>query len=213
MEATTTRASTVMRSMPTSETRTQASITMPLSSTRSSTSMRLVPPTVRSTGIAHLLSTVGATRVPPDASGGGGRGRPLAQGLDAPLQHADLAPELLVLGVELSALAPAEVGIAPPPVHPDLLRLVDGADDEPDADGEQLDLGQGDADVSRHQQALVVHAVQHLHEAGGGAVLVERQVRSHAGLPDRTALVKSAAGTSQKLHQVSAAYEAACAGP
>src|SRR5262249_25677310 len=51
IDATTTRASTVIRSMPTSETRTQASMTMPLSSTRSRTSMRLVPPLVRSTGI------------------------------------------------------------------------------------------------------------------------------------------------------------------
>src|SRR6266850_7145260 len=53
MEATTTRASTVIRSMPTSEMRTQASITMPLSSTRSSTSMRLDPPDTRSTAISN----------------------------------------------------------------------------------------------------------------------------------------------------------------
>src|SRR5215213_2708085 len=51
MEATTTRASTVIRSMPTSEMRTQASMTMPLSSTRSSTSIRLVPPGALSTAI------------------------------------------------------------------------------------------------------------------------------------------------------------------
>src|SRR5438874_10722640 len=43
MEATTTRASMVTRSIPTTETRTHASITMPLSSTRSRTSIRLVP--------------------------------------------------------------------------------------------------------------------------------------------------------------------------
>src|SRR6185436_8759724 len=55
IEATTTRASTVMRSIPTSETRTQASMTMPLSSTRSRTSMRLVPPEALSTGIQLLL--------------------------------------------------------------------------------------------------------------------------------------------------------------
>src|SRR5438874_1179781 len=48
MEATTTRASTVMRSIPTSETRTQASITIPLSRTRSRTSMRLLLPATRS---------------------------------------------------------------------------------------------------------------------------------------------------------------------
>src|SRR5688572_12750473 len=55
IDATTTRASTVIRSMPTSDTRTQASMTIPLSSTRSRTSMRLVPPVVRSTGIQFLL--------------------------------------------------------------------------------------------------------------------------------------------------------------
>src|SRR5919204_3936361 len=58
IEATTTRASTVIRSMPTSDTRTHASITIPLSRTRSRTSMRLVPPGARSTGgmsLAYLL--------------------------------------------------------------------------------------------------------------------------------------------------------------
>src|SRR5437899_3202299 len=53
MEATTTRASTVIKSIPTSEMRTQASITMPLSSTRSSTSIRLDPPDTRSTAILN----------------------------------------------------------------------------------------------------------------------------------------------------------------
>src|SRR5476651_503506 len=47
------RASTVMRSIPTSDTRTHASMTIPLSRTRSRTSMRLVPPAARSTGIGR----------------------------------------------------------------------------------------------------------------------------------------------------------------
>ena len=51
IDATTTRASTVIRSIPTRETRTQASMTMPLSSTRSRTSMRLDPPDTRSTAM------------------------------------------------------------------------------------------------------------------------------------------------------------------
>src|ERR1051326_9559435 len=51
MEATTTRASTVIKSIPTSEIRTHASMTIPLSSTRSSTSIRLEPPDTRSTDI------------------------------------------------------------------------------------------------------------------------------------------------------------------
>src|SRR5215472_5624449 len=55
MDATTTRASTVIRSIPTREIRTQASITMPLSNTRSNTSIRLEPPDTRSTAIGGLL--------------------------------------------------------------------------------------------------------------------------------------------------------------
>src|SRR5205807_10535542 len=55
MDATTMRASTVIRSIPTREIRTQASITMPLSNTRSNTSIRLEPPDTRSTAIAGLL--------------------------------------------------------------------------------------------------------------------------------------------------------------
>src|SRR6185312_7152916 len=51
MEATTTRASTVIRSMPTSEMRTHASMTIPLSSTRSRTSIKLDPPDTLSTAI------------------------------------------------------------------------------------------------------------------------------------------------------------------
>jgi hypothetical protein len=44
---------TVIRSMPTSETRTQASMTIPLSNTRSRTSTRLVPPAALSTGMSY----------------------------------------------------------------------------------------------------------------------------------------------------------------
>src|SRR5215213_10658656 len=51
MEATTTRASIVIRSIPTSEILTHASITIPLSSTRSRTSIRLLPPGALSTAI------------------------------------------------------------------------------------------------------------------------------------------------------------------
>jgi hypothetical protein len=45
-----------MRSIPTSETRTHASMTIPLSRTRSRTSIRLVPPAARSTGIEHSFN-------------------------------------------------------------------------------------------------------------------------------------------------------------
>src|ERR1051325_10017047 len=55
IDATTMRASTVTRSMPTNETRTHASITIPLSRTRSRTSMRELPLGVRSTAISSVL--------------------------------------------------------------------------------------------------------------------------------------------------------------
>src|SRR2546423_3981158 len=83
IDATTTRASTVIRSMPTSETRTHASMTIPLSSTRSRTSMRLVPPAARSTGIEHSLFQ---------------RGRPAPHhGRQLTLERAHLFLELFVL--------------------------------------------------------------------------------------------------------------------
>src|SRR6185312_9497442 len=63
MDSTTTRASTVIKSIPTREIRTQASITMPLSSTRSRTSIRLDPPDTRSTAIEGLLHQSGLTHL------------------------------------------------------------------------------------------------------------------------------------------------------
>src|SRR5262249_16962220 len=147
MEATTTRASTVIRSMPTSETRTQASITMPLSSTRSRTSMRLVPPTVRSTGIVHPPVTLGLLACAsqgdrPAAASAGGRRR----GGDPALQYPHLTPQRLVLGDERPA-ARREVRLLRPPVETDLPRLVDRAHDQPDPDRQQLHLGQRHLDV------------------------------------------------------------------
>ena len=44
--------------------------------------------------------------------------------------------------------AGSQMGIALPPVEPDLLGLVEGAHDEPDADGEQLDFRQRNPDVA-----------------------------------------------------------------
>src|SRR5438552_3882861 len=54
IEAMTTRASTVIRSMPTSEILTHASMTMRLSRIRSRTSIREVPPGAGSTAIGYL---------------------------------------------------------------------------------------------------------------------------------------------------------------
>src|SRR5689334_8884264 len=101
----------------------------------------------------------------------------------ASLQRSDVPLELLVLRGRTSHLGPRGMGVGAPPVHADLLGLVDRADDEADTDGEELDLGQGDADVPGDQEPLVQDAVQDVHEPGGGSVLIERHVRSHAGPP------------------------------
>src|SRR6185295_11586588 len=98
MEATTTRASTVIRSIPTRETRTHASMTMPLSSTRSRTSMRLVPPDVRSTGMAVRFLFASAPALRRSSGHGSTRGHLLFGELgDLALEDLDLFAERLVL--------------------------------------------------------------------------------------------------------------------
>src|SRR5437762_3935852 len=108
IDATTMRASTVMRSIPTKETRTHASMTIPLSSTRSRTSIRLVPPAARSTGIEHSLFHRGRTTP--------------HQRRQLTLERAHLFLQLLVLRRE-RLLAGREMVIELPPVEADLLRL------------------------------------------------------------------------------------------
>src|SRR5207244_5164410 len=144
-----------MRSIPTSETRTHASITMPLSSTRSRTSIRLDPPDALSTGMSLLQSSTRRA-----APGRGGAG----EGLDLPLEQSDLLAQAVVL--HLIAIAPGrEVMVVLPPVQPDLLGLVDRADDEADAHREELDLGERHLDVAGDDETLVENAVQHVHQA------------------------------------------------
>src|SRR3982751_5743329 len=145
--------------MPTSETRTQASMTMPLSRTRSSTSMRLVPPEARSTAMKTPWML---RRVP--RRGPAFRRRHLAsQRFDLALEQPHLFAQLILFQLDL-VTPRREVLVITPPVQADLLRLVDGADDQADADGEQLDLRQRDLDVAGDDEALVEHAVEHVHE-------------------------------------------------
>src|SRR5713226_462468 len=156
IDATTTRASTVMRSMPTSETRTHASMTIPLSRTRSRTSMRLAPPAARSTGIGCSFDRLTQRRH--GRSVAGHRRQP-------PFERANLLLQLLVLGRH-ELLAGREVMIEPPPVEADLLGLVDRADEQPDTDRQQLDFGQRDLDVARDDEAFVQHAIEDLDQTG-----------------------------------------------
>src|SRR5918995_636380 len=133
IDATTTRASTVIRSMPTSETRTHASMTMPLSRTRSRTSTRLVPPAARSTGI-HAPPV--QRRSPCRGSAGAapyaltGSSRRVGQLAHLRFQPPDLFTELLVFAGH--SPSGGEVTVVRPPVEPHGLGLIEGANDQPD---------------------------------------------------------------------------------
>src|ERR1700681_2101070 len=165
MEATTMRASTVSRSIPTRETRTQASMTMPLSRTRSRTSIRLVPPEALSTGMisSPLVLLDGLSPAPWP---GRLRGR---QRVDLGFEKTHLLAQGLVLDRKLVG-CDGEVRIVPPPVQADLLRLVDRADQQADTDGDQLDLRQRDANVAGDDQSLVEDSVQNIDQAAGAAI-------------------------------------------
>src|SRR2546421_8578928 len=160
MDATMTRASTVIRSIPTSETRTHASMTMPLSRTRSRTSMRLDPPDARSTAMRCSLGP--GSEVARGLVAFGCRGA-AGQRLDPALEQPHLLTEAFVLHLGL-AHSRRQVVVVLPPVEPDLLRLVDGADDQPDANGEELDFGERNLDVARDHEAFVEDAIEHIHE-------------------------------------------------
>src|SRR5688500_4022775 len=158
--------------MPTSDTRTYASITIPLSSTRSRTSIRLVPPGALSTAIASFLRIEGKEHRPsgrhragPRESalrGPGHRGRALA-GLGARrepvqplLELLNPIPQLLILRRQPRGLPRArQRAVELPPVQPDLLRLVDGAHQQPDLDGEQLDVREVHLDIAGDDEPLV----------------------------------------------------------
>src|SRR3954468_11572281 len=59
-----------------------------------------------------------------------------------------------------SRLATGEERIVLPPVDSHLLRRVDGSDEEPKLDGEQLDVEQVDDDVTGDDDALVENAFE-----------------------------------------------------
>src|SRR5689334_22771248 len=141
MDATTTRASTVIRSIPTSETRTHASMTIPLSRTRSRTSIRLVPPAARSTGIRYSLNPAWGRASPRR------RRTPTRQRRELPLERAHLLAQLLVLGRQ-QLLARGQMVIELPPVEAYLLGFVDRADEQPDPDGQQLDFRERHFDIA-----------------------------------------------------------------
>src|SRR6516162_2716330 len=92
----------------------------------------------------------------------------------AGFQFADPAAELSVLRPQFSLVgAPPGVGAQPrivlPPVDADLPGGLQRGDDQPELDGEQLDVEQVDLDVARDHQALVQDALEDVAEVGGRA--------------------------------------------
>src|SRR5262249_7789122 len=93
------------------------------------------------------------------------------------LEQPHLPAQLLVLRRQTIPVR-GQVGIILPPVETDLLRLVDGAHDQTDPDREQLDFGERDLDVARHDQALVENSIEYIDEPAGATVR-ELEVCSH----------------------------------
>src|SRR5262245_51560662 len=163
MEATTIRASTVIRSIPTSDTRTQASMTMPLSSTRSRTSIRLVPPAARSTGIGQLLRVeLQSVAALPWRR----RGSPTRQRRQPSLEPTHLFPQFIVFRRQ-RLLAGRQVVIVLPPIEANLLGLIDRADEQTNPDRQKLDFRQRHFDVAGDHKPLVQDAVEDVDEPGG----------------------------------------------
>src|SRR6185295_16690068 len=160
IDATTMRASTVMRSIPTSDTRTQASMTIPLSRTRSRTSMRLVPPAARSTAIVKTPYRVSVLAGRTATPAGGARQR-----RDPPFEQPELLPKFEIFLQHLLATR-REMAVILPPVETNLLGLVDRADHQADADREELDLSERHLDVARDDEALVEHAIENVDQPG-----------------------------------------------
>ena len=61
----------------------------------------------------------------------------------------------------------AQTWICSPPIEPDLLGLVDRADEKPDLNGEELDVGEVDLDVADNDEALIEHAIENVDETVG----------------------------------------------
>ena len=78
-----------------------------------------------------------------------------------------------------AALGPGrQITVVPPPVKADFLCLVEGTHEQSDPDGEQLDFGERYLDVSRNDEPLVEHPVQHVYQSGR-AMMGGRKVERH----------------------------------
>src|SRR5205807_352219 len=148
MDATTTRASTVIRSMPTREIRTQASITMPLSRTRSRTSIKLDPPDMRSTAmnLPPPSDQLGFTPAVARPRGSGTRHH------TSPLRKRGRG----------NRRWHGQVRVIFPPVQSDLLRLIYGANQQPYTNGEQFHIRERNPHVAGDHQSFIENPVENI---------------------------------------------------
>ena len=71
-----------------------------------------------------------------------------------------------------------QLTVVPPPVETDLLCFVEGADEQPDSNGEKLDFRQRHLDVACNHQPFVKYPIKNIDEAC--CTMVGRwQVESH----------------------------------
>jgi hypothetical protein len=60
----------------------------------------------------------------------------------------------------LRTLIGGQPRIVPPPIEANLFGLVDGADEETNLNGEELDVREVDLDVTRDDETLVEHSIE-----------------------------------------------------
>jgi hypothetical protein len=61
----------------------------------------------------------------------------------------------------------AQTGVGLPPIQSDLLGFVDRADEKPDLNGEELDIGEVDLDVADNDEPFVEHTIEDVDQPVG----------------------------------------------
>src|SRR5207248_11733122 len=97
----------------------------------------------------------------------GEKGRsPAARACQLSLERPDSIAQVFALRRQ-RLLARREVVVGHPPVQTDLLRLVDGTDQEANANRQELDFRERKPDIAGHDEALVENPIEDLNESGG----------------------------------------------
>ena len=98
--------------------------------------------------------------------------------LDLPFQLTDLRAQIVGLRHRPALAAGRQVPIVTPPVQPDLLRLVERADQQAYPDRQELDLRERDLDVAGDHEALVEHPIENVDETC--SAMIRRKLERHA---------------------------------